>query len=321
MTEKGAVLLCFRLSLTLLLKLNWEVVQQDMEFDDYQEKAALTDQFPDKTTDRALIIPLLGLAGETGTLLSEFKKKIRDRDSYEGFNHRAKEELGDILWYLANVATHLRLSLSEIAEKNLHKTQERWPIESAGRESQALFDDNFPQTEQLPREIKIRIAEDASTKIAKMWILPEEELLGDHLTDNAYEDDGYRFHDVMHLAHYTVLGWSPVIRRLMQRKRKSNPTIDEVEDGARAGILEELIVAFVYSNAKEHRYYEGIKHLDSEMLVNIKRLVSHLEVKCRKTKDWEKAILQGYRVFRHLVEKRQAVLHIDISKRQLAILE
>ena len=315
------MLLCFRLSLTLLLKLNWEVVQQDMEFDDYQEKAALTDQFPDKTADRALIIPLLGLAGETGTLLSEFKKKIRDRDSYEGFNHRAKEELGDILWYLANVATHLRLSLSEIAEKNLHKTQERWPIESAGRERQALFDDNFPETEQLPREIKIRIAEDASTKIAKMWILPEKELLGDHLTDNAYEDDGYRFHDVLHLAHYAALGWSPVIRRLMQRKRKSNPTIDEVEDGARAGILEELIVAFVYSNAKEHRYYEGIKHLDSEMLVNIKRLVSHLEVKCRKTKDWEKAILQGYRVFRHLVEKRQAVLHIDISKRQLAILE
>ena len=158
-------------------------------------------------------------------------------------------------------------------------------------------------------------------KIAKMWILPDEELLGNHLTDNAYEDDGYRFHDVLHLAHYAVLGWSPIIRRLMQRKRKSNPIIDEVEDGARAGILEELIVAFVYSNAKEHRYYEGIKHLDSEMLVAIKRLVSHLEVKCRKTKDWEKAILQGYKVFRHLVNKREAVLHIDITKRQLGILE
>src|SRR5690606_39032404 len=69
----------------------------DMDFDDYQEKAALTDQFRDKKADDALMIPLLGIAGETGTLLSEFKKKIRDKDSYEGFSDRADEELGDIL--------------------------------------------------------------------------------------------------------------------------------------------------------------------------------------------------------------------------------
>jgi hypothetical protein len=69
-----------------------------MEFDDYQEKAVLTDQFPDKKSDGALMIPLLGLAGETGTLLSEFKKKIRDKESYDGFKARAEEELGDVLW-------------------------------------------------------------------------------------------------------------------------------------------------------------------------------------------------------------------------------
>lgn len=292
-----------------------------MEFDDYQEKAALTDQFADKTTERALIISLLGIAGETGTLLSEFKKKNRDRESYEGFNDRAEVELGDILWYLANIATHLGLSLSQIAVKNLHKTQERWPIASEEHKGQTFLDENFPETEQLPREITIRIAEDGSAKVARMWVLPNETLLGNHLTDNAYEDDGYRFHDVMHLAHYAVLGWSPVIRKLMERKRKSNPTIDEVEDGARAGILEELIVAYVYANAKEHRYYDDIKHVDSEMLAAIKRFASHLEVKCRKTKDWEKAILQGYKVFRHLNDKRQAVVQIDMSKRQLRILE
>ena len=292
-----------------------------MEFDDYQEKATLTDQFANKTSERALIIPLLGLAGETGTLLSEFKKKTRDRESYEGFGDRAEEELGDILWYLANIATHLGLSLSQIAVKNIHKTQERWPIASEELKGQTFLDEHFPESEQLPREIKIRIAEDDSAEIARMWILPEETLLGNHLTDNAYEDDGYRFHDVMHLAHYAVLGWSPVIRKLLKRKRKSNPTIDEVEDGARAEILEELIVAYVYANAREHRYYDDIKHLDSEMLSAIKRFASHLEVKCRKTKDWEKAILQGYKVFRHLNGKRQAVVHIDMSKRQLRILE
>ena len=84
-----------------------------MDFDEYQEKAALTDQFPDKSTDSALMIPLLGLAGETGTLLAEFKKKIRDKESYEAFRERAEEELGDVLWYLSNLASHLKLPLAQ----------------------------------------------------------------------------------------------------------------------------------------------------------------------------------------------------------------
>ncbi len=291
-----------------------------MEFDNYQEKAALTDQFANKKADGALMIPLLGIAGETGTLLSEFKKKIRDREAYEGFKDRAEEELGDILWYVSNVATHLDLSLSQIAAKNLHKTQERWPIEAEQHRGHDLFDEEFPESEQLPRRLDIQFTDDGSEKIAQMWLLPNKEPLGDHLTNNAYEDDGYRFHDVHHLAYYAVLGWSPVIRGFLKRKRKSNPTIDEIEDGARARILEELIVAYVATNATTRCFYENIKHLDSEMLTTIKKLVSHLEVKQRKTKDWERAILEGYRVFRHLVEKRQAVVRIDIKKRTLKIL-
>ena len=98
-----------------------------MDFDEYQDTAALTDQFREKHEESDLMIPLLGLAGETGTLLSEFKKKIRDRESYEGFNDRAEEELGDILWYVSNIASRLNLSLSTIASKNLQKTSERWP--------------------------------------------------------------------------------------------------------------------------------------------------------------------------------------------------
>jgi hypothetical protein len=66
-----------------------------MDLDQYQQVAAGTDQFAEKKGDDALMIPLLGIAGETGTLLAEFKKKIRDRESYEGFKERAEEELGD----------------------------------------------------------------------------------------------------------------------------------------------------------------------------------------------------------------------------------
>jgi len=55
---------------------------------------------------------------------------------------------------------------------------------------------------------------------------------GDPLTDNAFDDDRYRFPDVFHLAFAAVLRWSPVTRRLLGYKRRSQPKIDEVETAA-----------------------------------------------------------------------------------------
>ena len=49
-----------------------------------------------------------------------------------------------------------------------------------------------------------------------MKIHPNGPLLGDPVTDNTHDDDGYRFHDVMHLANMAVLGWSPVMRSLFE---------------------------------------------------------------------------------------------------------
>lgn len=290
-----------------------------MEFDEYQRLAITTDQNSNTTGDASLTIPLLGIAGETGTLLSEFKKKIRDRESYEGFNHRAEEELGDILWYLSAIATRLNLSLGEIASKNLQKTQERWPLPIDGGDLFKSFDADYPTTERFPRKFSVDVIQDRTTGRVTMRVVETGESLGDPLSDNAYEDDGYRFHDVFHLAHVAVLGWSPVIRKLLKVKRKSDPTIDEVEDGARAGILEELIVAYVYSNAKERKYYEGVRHIDSEMLATIKSLVAHLEVKVRRMKDWEKAVMQGYTAFRHLLECKKARIVVDMEARDLRV--
>jgi NTP pyrophosphatase (non-canonical NTP hydrolase) len=294
-----------------------------MDFDFYQDAAAGTDQFAGQNAkkDEGFMIPLLGLAGETGTLLAEFKKKIRDRESYEGFQEKAEEELGDILWYISNIASRLGLSLSEVASKNLQKTNERWPIAGDTQNMFLFFDEGCSAKEQLPRLLKVRVFESEKGRRAHMEIVPDGLPLGDPLTDNAYDDDGYRFHDVMHLANMAVLGWSPVIRSLLKRKRKSLPKVDEVEDGARAVILEELVVAFIYSYAKERKYYEGIKNLESDMLATIKRIVRHLEVNTRRTKDWEDAIFQGYAAFRHLLKHREAVFQLDLRKRKLTIVK
>jgi len=96
-----------------------------MKFSDYQLQAQETDQTPKglpSTEEAALLIPLLGLAGEAGQLLGEYKKRLRDGPKHERFADRVAEELGDILWYAANLASKYNLDLGQIAEANLRKT-------------------------------------------------------------------------------------------------------------------------------------------------------------------------------------------------------
>lgn len=78
----------------------------------YAARALTTDQRSDAAS---LAFPLLGLFGETGSLLSEVKKKQRDRVSYVGYAAAVVEELGDMLWYLTAVASRVGLSLGDIA--------------------------------------------------------------------------------------------------------------------------------------------------------------------------------------------------------------
>ena len=80
---------------------------------EYEERALLADQLGEMT----LAVPLLGPFGETGSLLSEAKKKHRDAVSYTGYETTVIEELGDVLWYLTAVAHHGGLSLSELAHR------------------------------------------------------------------------------------------------------------------------------------------------------------------------------------------------------------
>ncbi len=82
------------------------------------------------------MIPLAGLASETGELLGEYKKYLRDGESHKLFKERLAEEVGDLLWYVANVATKFGLDLAQVAEQNLAKCEGRWgelPIRDAVR--------------------------------------------------------------------------------------------------------------------------------------------------------------------------------------------
>jgi len=98
----------------------------------------------------------------------------------------------------------------------------------------------------LPRRLVVALAPVPADPRRVIGLVEGGAPLGNLLGDNAYDDDGYRWHDAIHLGNLAVLGWSPVLRALLGRKRKDSPVIDDVEDGGRAIVIEEGIAAAVF---------------------------------------------------------------------------
>lgn len=105
---------------------------------DYAVQALRTDRGTDAGS---MAFPLLGLFGETGSLLSEVKKKQRDKASYRGYAESVNEELGDVLWYLTVLAKRGGLPLSEIAA-NAGKNFNDW---QNGEDSSITFAELQPE--------------------------------------------------------------------------------------------------------------------------------------------------------------------------------
>lgn len=96
-----------------------------MDFDEYQKKSRKLAIYPDRGNN--FVYPALGLAGETGEVAEKIKKIIRDQNWQVTEENRQElaKELGDVLWYLANLAAELKLPLSKIAEGNIAKLTSR----------------------------------------------------------------------------------------------------------------------------------------------------------------------------------------------------
>lgn len=96
-----------------------------MNFTDYQTKSRATAKYP--AIGHGVIYPTLGLTNEAGEVAGKIKKVFRDKGGEVNAETREalKSELGDVLWYLSQVATELDLSLDEIAEANIVKLLDR----------------------------------------------------------------------------------------------------------------------------------------------------------------------------------------------------
>lgn len=264
------------------------------------------------------LVAFLGLAGEVGTLLSEYRKHLRDGHAHEEFVQQIADDIGDSLWYLGKIARHHDLSLGAIAGDNLIKTRQRWLHPNTGAVIPVgLFDANRPTAEQLPRRFTIhfRVHEEGWAQRVRMEL--DGQIVGDPLSDKAYSDIGYRWHDAFHLSYAACLGWSPTFRTLIGRRRVSDPVIDQVEDGGRAKVIDEGLAALIFDYARRHHLLDGVTALDDSLLKTIHSVTVGLEVHARTPAEWEHAIISGFAVFRQLREHNGGVVVGDLNARTL----
>lgn len=277
----------------------------------YQEEAAQFQRL-DVEEEKNLFATLIETSKKTSELIDQCMRTTdpKDRKTVMIIG------LGSILWQLSYIASIRGIKLSDVASFNLAKIVSRWPGD--GEEHTPLFDANYPEHEQLPRYVEM---------VFKGYVKPDGKdftiiscngiQIGDRLTDNTYEDTGYRFHDAIHYAFMAVLGWSPVMRRLFKVKRKSDPERDEVDDGARAAIIEEAIVGLTYDYARDQGMLEDQTEIDHSRIKIIQKLCRGLEVEGCKPWEWRKAILKGYEMFRKLRDNKGGILVLDLNKRDI----
>jgi NTP pyrophosphatase (non-canonical NTP hydrolase) len=96
-----------------------------MNFNEYQQKSRKTAKYP--VIGHTVIYPTLGLVNEAGEVAGKIKKIFRDKggEISEETRSALKAELGDVLWYIAQVCTELELSMDEVATYNIEKLYSR----------------------------------------------------------------------------------------------------------------------------------------------------------------------------------------------------
>ncbi|WP_426280214.1 hypothetical protein [Sphingomonas sp. NFX23] len=314
-----------------------------LEFNEYQDRAAGTVKMDLGKSDGRMEL-VFGLMSEVGSLAQAFKLYLRDAVGLEMQRSRLIEDIGDVQWYLAMIARSLDIDLEDVVRENLNRVTDRYGSLQAGDPAQVTnFDEGYTQTEVFPRRMLFRIAasdgpEGDPSPHVSFYVMAAApyafeafgdedgkqvgfrlgQSIGDPVNDNSSTDDGYRFHDAVHVAFMAVLGWSPVMRHLLRVKRKSNLVVDRTQDGARARDLEEALSAILKAFSTGRNHYASDKDVDGEVRDFIRRVVSDLEVASAPIWLWARAITQGYSAMNALREKGDGWLVADLDLRSVS---
>ncbi|MFO1152780.1 MAG: nucleoside triphosphate pyrophosphohydrolase family protein [Rhodospirillales bacterium] len=286
-----------------------EVFSEAVKAGGYPENIAANDIIgqPISHVARAVSVP------DLDTTLLKLGEALAALLSAQDASETLRDRLRDFVdWYIKALQISA-VAFSRVVQTNRTKVRGRFidPVLS----DLPTFDSQFPEEERIPEKFEIEISQRASGKCHLRW---NGVFIGDPLTDNIQDSDGYRFHDVFHFAHAAILHWSPTFRALIKQKRKSDPIVDEAQDGGRAIVVEEGLTAWIFARAKELRFFEGIDSVSFDMLKTIQQFVSGYEVESCPLKLWEKAILDGYNVFRNVRENKSGTVIGDRSARTIA---
>jgi hypothetical protein len=205
------------------------------------------------------------------------------------------------------------VAFAEVVRKNIAKTKGRFAAPDFA--SLPAFDERFPEDQQLPQRFEITI--DQRSKSPRSYLRMNGVFIGDPLTDNILDPDGYRFHDVFHFAHAAILHWSPTFRALIKHKRKDDPIVDEAQDSGRAIVVEEGLTAWIFARAKELNFFAGQTGVSFDLLKTVQQFVSGYEVEACPLSLWEIAILRGYDVFRQVKQNNGGVIVCDRPTRSI----
>lgn len=249
----------------------------------------------------------LAMGAAVGRLLNHSASRDWDLNRVEFGQHLAR-----VFQRVVSAATNTRIDLNLCAHNNLAKINSRWPASYIYR---PLFDARDKPNEQLPRRIVMYFEERNVRGKTYVFQTCRGINIGDRLTDNRTEKDDYRFHDVFHLAYAAILGWSPVMRALFQVKRKSKPSVDENQDGARAILIEEGVATWIFNHGLAHHLFRGVQRLDYTLLKAIRHLTTGYDAWKCPLWQWQDAILEGFRVFRELKKHRHGWIIVDVEKR------
>lgn len=289
-----------------------------VSFYQYQQTAYLTARTEGHVLNDVCLAVLWQLGAE---LLRKFT--MPDLELYINTNITPRDPeivIGEIAWHLAAIASINKIKLDDVIERNVIKARFR----SCAEESNVYHDQKYPAKEHLPRKFEITFVS-TSPEHARMYY--QGRPLGDDLTDNSHYEDGYRFHDVMHLANAACLRWSPVLRGLLKKKRKSCPKTDEVEDGARAIIVEELVIKAIHAEGNRLRpnkedtntpLFPEIGHIAFRLIKTLVEYVKGLEVENSQEWQWREAIFQGAGMYHKLRQEGQGTITVNLENRSLS---
>ena len=222
----------------------------------------------------------------------------------EGFLQKNKKrQIASITGCLLALMKSYEIDLQAVIQKNKEKISSRFI--KYEKSDLSDFDKDFPEYERLPNDFEIEFVKKTPDTIALRW---NRVFIGDPLTDNSQDEDGYRFHDIFHFSYAAMLHWSPVFRKLIKQKRKSDPETDNNEDGGRAIAVEEGLSAWIFNVAKENNFFEDKENLTYDLLKHVEKAVKGLEVEQCPLYLWEETILEGYKIFRQVKDNEGGIV-------------